>query len=132
MKIYVKSSASAMDVNNLSSYGPGKGYHDEYEDTFDMDEETEQFLYSAADSIFADVSDDGDGYAEEFQYLSVSGCATVDGENYTFSINVGDILSDIERLRSKLRDYDKAEQFWYKRIEPMYVKYYSNPDNIDW
>lgn len=97
-----------------------------------MDEGTEQFLYSAADSIFADASDDGEGYAEEFEYLSVRGCATIDGENCTFSINVGDILSDIERLRSKLRDYDKAEKFWYKRVQPMYVKYYSNLDNIDW
>ena len=132
MKIYVKSSASVRDVSDLSSYGPGKGYHDEYEDTFDMDEDTEQFLYSAAYTIFEDVSEDGQGHADEFQYLSVSGSATIDGEDYTFSINVGDILSDIEKLRSKLRDYDKAEEFWYKRIEPMYVKYYSNPDNIDW
>lgn len=132
MKIYVKSSASAIDVNNLSSYGPGKGYHDEYEDTFDMDEDTEQFLYSAAYIIFEDVSEDGEGYADEFQYLSVRGSAIIDGEEYTFSINVGDILSDIEKLRSKLRDYDKAKKFWYKHIEPMYVKYYSDPDNLDW
>jgi hypothetical protein len=132
MKIYVKSSASVRDVSDLSSYGPCKGYHDKYEDTFDMDEDTEQFLYSAAYTIFEDVSEDGQGCADEFQYLSVRGRATIDGMNYTFSINVGDILSDIERLRSKLRDYDKAEEFWYKHIEPMYVKYYSNPDNLDW
>lgn len=132
MKIYVKSSASSMDVNNLSSYGPGKGHYSRFEDTVNMDEETESFLYSAAYTIFEDVSEDGEGCADEFQYLSVSGSATIDGEDYTFSINVGDILSDIEKLRSKLRDYDKAEKFWYKSIEPMYVKYYSDPDNLDW
>lgn len=132
MKIYVKSSASIRDVSYLSGYGPGKGYHGEYENTFDMDEGTEQFLYSAADSIFADVSDGGKGYAYGFEYLSVSGCATIDGDNCAFSINVGDILSDIEKLRSKLFDYDKAEQFWYKHIEPLYVEYYSNTENLGW
>lgn len=132
MKIYVKSSESAIDVSDLSGYGPGKGYHGEYEDTFNMDEDTEQFLYSAADSIFADVSDDGEGYAYGFEYLSVNGCATVDGDNCSFSINVGDILSDIEKLRSKLYYYDKAEQFWYKHIQPLYVKYYSNTYNLGW
>lgn len=111
MKIYVKSSASIRDVSDLSGYGPGKGYHGEYENTFDMDEGTEQFLYSAADSIFEDVSDGGKGYAYGFEYLSVSGCATIDGDNCAFSINVGDILSDIENCVQSFLTMTKRSSF---------------------
>lgn len=130
MKIYVRSSSSSNLVGDLHRYGPGMGYHDEYEDTFDMDEDTESFLYSAADAILEDIADNSKGSATEFNYLKIDGYAYVDDEKCYFSINAGDILSDIEKLRKILRDYDTAENFWYKHIEPMYVEYYK--DKGEW
>ena len=123
MNIYVN--ASSESTIDLNLYGPGRGEYSEY-DSPSISYEDEEFLYSAAYSIFEEVADNGNGHANEFNYLLVDGCSEVDGETYYYDIDVADILSDIENLRLKLRDYDKAEKFWYEKLLPKYVEYYKS------